>query len=187
MDLDVMKSSTPRYHLISPALVLALLVSTVVAAQTQVYKYRDENGNVVFSDRVPNQQNVELEAVEVPVSNSAQPPPEMPATRKKTTDSPSAPRYAIAITSPPDGTTIPMGPGNFVVTTSSKPGLTQGDLLQLKIDGAMYGEPQSSGTWKLQNVYRGEHSLVVERVDYRGKVLHRASPITVYVLRPSIR
>ena len=186
-----MKSVTPKHRMTHRSVFLVLLLSaTIATAQTQVYKYRDENGNVVFSDRAPNESNAEsdaVETVELPALNTAQPPPDMPSSKTKTTSAKSETRYESVITSPPDGTTIPMGPGNFAVTASAKPGLTQGEKLQLKIDGAVYGEPQNGTVWQLQNIYRGEHSLIVERIDRRGKVLHSTTPVTVYVLRPSIR
>ena len=185
-----MASSTTRHHIICQSVVFALLFSTAAAAQTKVYKYRDENGNMVFSDRIPAEDDAKpasLETIEVPASNMTQPPPEITVTRQEKQSGKSVARYEITITSPADGTTIPMGPGNFVVNARSKPGLAQGEKLQLKIDGAVYGEPQNGTIWQLQNVYRGEHSVMVERIDPRGKILHSASPITVYVLRPSVR
>lgn len=186
-----MKSVTANHRMTHRSVVLVLLLSaTVASAQTQIYKYRDENGNVVFSDRTPNESHGEsdaVEAVELPALNTAQPPQDAPASATKTVRPTIETRYETAITSPADGATIPMGPGNFAVTASAQPGLMPGEKLQLKIDGAVYGEPQNGTAWQLHNVYRGAHSLVVERIDRRGKILHTTTPVTVYVLRPSIR
>lgn len=171
---------------ITPYLVTALIALIVGSAYaTDVYKVVDKNGNVSFTDQPPAESAAgTVERVQVSSPNSAAPPLDM---RKPQTPAPEAEAvaYETLITSPPDGTTIPMGPGNFVVSALADPALG-GDRLRLLVDGEPLGEPQSSGNWQLTNVNRGEHQLVVERVNNRGKALDRSSPVTVYVMRPSI-
>ena len=52
--------------------------------------------------------------------------------------------------------------------------------------GYPQGSPQTTATWKLENVLRGPHDLVVQRLDSSGKVLATSDPVRVYVLRPGI-
>jgi hypothetical protein len=80
-----------------------------------------------------------------------------------------------------------MGPGNFAVTAMLSPPLNSDERAVLLLDGSPVGEPQRSSSWQLQNVFRGEHQLVVERRDNEGKARDTSLPVTVYVLRPSIR
>lgn len=162
---------------------IALMAGSALA--TDVYKVVDENGNVSFTDQPPKDTTAgTVERVQLSSPNSATPPPEMPEPAAPAPE-PEAVAYETVITSPPDGTTMPMGPGNFVVSAMADPALG-GDRLRLLMDGEPLGEPQTSRTWQLTNVNRGEHQLTVERVNSRGKVLDRSLPITVYVMRPSI-
>jgi hypothetical protein len=79
-----------------------------------------------------------------------------------------------------------MGPGNFSVSATVQPGLGSGSLLQLYVDGSASGNPQSSNTWELTNVFRGAHDLSVAVVDNKGDQLAVSEPVRVYVLRPSV-
>jgi len=54
------------------------------------------------------------------------------------------------------------------------------------MDGAPIGNPQRSNSWQLSNVFRGEHNMIVQRIN-GGNVVNSSVPITVYVLRPSVR
>lgn len=173
------------------AITVVLLVAAVSGidnARAQIYKYKDKDGNVVFSDTRPaNTEQAAVEEVELGATNSSGPPPEVPKAATKVDSDTKTIAYESVITSPSDGSTIPMGPGNFAVTANFSPALVSGERVQLLLDGAVVGEPQRGSAWQLSNVYRGEHQLVVQRIDRGGRTLHSSSPVTVYVLRPSIR
>ncbi|EED36337.1 conserved hypothetical protein [Luminiphilus syltensis NOR5-1B] len=155
-----------------------------VSADQRVYKYVDEQGNVEFSDKPPAPGD-SAEPVELNPANRSAPPPDI---AKPVAKAPVArPEYDTVITAPSDGSTIPMGPGNFAVAAQANPALASGERLQLLIDGAPVGKPQRGSSWQLSNVFRGEHKLVVKRLLTSGGELDRSEPVTVYVLRPSIR
>jgi len=166
--------------------VLAFAI-TPGAALADIYRYQDKDGNVVFSDKPPADQSQAAEPVELGATNRAAPPPAIPSPTSKAREEPSKVRYATTITSPYDGTPIPMGPGNFAVTAMLSPPLNSDERAVLLLDGSPVGEPQRSSSWQLQNVFRGEHQLVVERRNIEGKTRDASLPVTVYVLRPSIR
>jgi hypothetical protein len=160
-----------------------------MCAHGQIYKYKDQDGNTVFSDtRPPNAQPETVEEVELKAINSAQVQPSV-----KTTDSNTKreeqPKvvYNDRVSSPADGSTIPMGPGNFTVTATISPALASGERLQLLLDGAVTGAPQRGASWQLNNVFRGEHKLSVQRLGRSGDILNTSDTSVVYVLRPSIR
>ena len=78
-----------------------------------------------------------------------------------------------------------MGPGNFSISANVSPELKEGAQLQLSMNGTLYGEPQTSGIWLLNNVLRGAHDFSVSVVSSDGKPLAKSSPVRIYVLRPS--
>jgi hypothetical protein len=172
--------------LLSP-LVLLVLLSGPVIAQTPIYKYVDENGQTVFTDQPPANGS-KAESVEIDPINSSVPPTvdkerSTPSIQRKN----SAVDYQTMITSPGDGDTIPMGPGNFSVSAALSPPLSANERVRLIVDGITLGEAQRQPVWQLNNVFRGEHKLVVERLKGDDEVVHRSTSSSVFVLRPSIR
>ena len=179
-----MKTGIPLIAMASAVLAFTI---TPGAALADIYRYTDKDGNVVFSDKPPADQSQTAEPVELGTTNRAAPPPEIPRPAPQAGEEMRKVRYTSTITSPSDGTTIPMGPGNFAVTAMLSPPLNSDERAVLLLDGSPVGEPQRSSSWQLQNVFRGEHQLVVERRDNEGRARDRSLPVTVYVLRPSIR
>jgi hypothetical protein len=165
---------------------LILLFCTLLGAgaSAQVYRVVDENGNVTFTDRPPEN----AERVEVGPTNTAPPPATdlYPTPAPKPADKADAESgYKVAITAPANETIIPRGPGNFSVTASVTPALGRGHKLQLLLDGQPRQDPQAGGSWALTNVFRGEHNLTVAVIDGDGKQLATSEPVTVFVFRPS--
>ena len=168
-------------------LLLAALLLLPQLGAAQIYKTTDENGNVSYSDTPPT--SGPSEEMKLPSINSA-PPPEMtePAPSRPDTvaDTEDSTAYTVGISSPANETTIPMGPGNFSINAAVEPALSNGALLQLYVDGSPSGNPQSSNSWALTNVFRGAHDLKVEVVDNKGGPLAESDAVRVYVLRPSV-
>ena len=180
----MMTANTYR-GLVTATLIAALCSFT---AQAQIYKYTDKDGNVVFSDQPPSDSTQDtVEEVQLRETNTAPAPQVAPKAATTTENKPKKIAYSTTITSPADGTTIPMGPGNFAVSARVTPALGPGERLQLLMDGTPVSEPKRAGNWQLSNVFRGEHKLVVERLDRSGKALDSSAATTVYVLRPSVR
>ena len=166
-------------------LLLLTLLLLPVAGTAQIYKTTDEQGNVSYSDTPPA--GASSEQLELPPVNTTPPPPELPETRSRPVpEEPAVTDYTVTITSPPNETTIPMGPGNFSVSASVNPSPTPGKLLQLYVDGKPWGDPQAATSWALTNVFRGAHDLTVGVVDAEGEQLTSSEPVRVYVLRPSV-
>ncbi|MGB0188016.1 MAG: DUF4124 domain-containing protein [Aequoribacter sp.] len=167
-------------------LFLMLTLSSFAQGQTRIYKVVDANGNITFTDKPPISTQEESSAVELNQINISAPPPERARNARIDNSKPEGNiDYDITITSPPDSTTIPMGPGNFSLSASVSPALENGDKLQLILNGEPYGRPQSTSTWGLTNVLRGAHDLSIQAVSNSGKVLSQSRPVRVYVLRPS--
>lgn len=166
-------------------LIIALVFASA-AVSAQIYRTTDEQGNVVFTDRPPAAQGSDVEAVELNRTNTTPPPEERPdlapATRQD--KAARAPDYAVSVIAPTNDTVIPMGPGNFSVAATTSPALAQGESLQLILSGTPWQEPQSRGQWNLTNIRRGEHDIVVLRLDADGKEVAASEPVRILVLRP---
>jgi len=166
-------------------LLITFLLALPMTLSAQIYKTTDEHGNVVYTDAPPSTSN-SSEKVQLNRTNTSSPPPEVvrpapPAPQEE----PEETRYSAEITSPPNETTIAMGPGNFTVSAKVRPSLAAGESLQLLIDGAPRGEPQTEPLWNLTNVFRGQHDLTVMVLDADGQPLATSEPVRVYVFRPS--
>jgi hypothetical protein len=157
----------------------------VVAVATPVYKVTDENGNVGFTDQPPAVDADSAEQHTIRPLNAAEPFATKPVEPEPAPAEVTIP-FETRIEQPADGGTIPMGPGNFIVTVSINPPLTDSEDLQLEIDGAPYGPPQKQHWWPLDNIYRGEHQLRVLRLHSSEGQVDVSDTSTVFVLRPSV-
>jgi hypothetical protein len=181
-------------HQRSPLLAWACAgLLTATAAFGQIYKTTDAQGNVLFTDQPPPSA-ADAEKVDLNRLNTAPPPKPAPPSGEPSADikpakakQPRALEYQIAIQSPADESTIPMGPGNFSVVAATDPPLAAGERLQLLFDGEPRGDAQASASWQLTNVFRGAHELRVQRETAEGEVLATSKPVTVYVHRPSVK
>lgn len=150
---------------------------------SQIYRYTNEAGEIVFSDQPPADGSAQ--EVEVSPTNSAV--PTKPVARRDGLQSPPSPQaYQTTITAPADQTTLPPGPGNVDVSASFSPPLAGGERVALTLDGERTGDPQRNGRWQLSNLYRGEHKLIAERIGRNGDVIDRSPVVTIYVYRPTV-
>ena len=170
-------------------LLILLLFPLAGGAESTIYRTTDEQGNVIFTDAPPADGHPG-ERVDVPPVNTT-PAPQVRESPTEESSAPSTEEEAqappqVAITYPPNETTIPQGPGNFSVTADVTRPLQSSERLQLQLDGEPRGEPQRQGTWNLTNVLRGAHDLTVSVLGEEGEPLATSEPVRVYVLRPSV-
>lgn len=146
-------------------------------AQANVYKWVDKDGKVHYSDEPQaNAQLVELN--EKTFNNIAPPAQPRPITATQAIEEV---RYQVNIVSPSEEETLRNNNGDFDVTVELTPEINGQYLLALKIDGELVGAPQASNTFKLTNVDRGEHILVVDAMTQNGKVFASSSPRKVFL------
>jgi Domain of unknown function (DUF4124)/Bacterial Ig domain len=166
--------------------VLALTVTLSGPALSQIYRTKDADGNVVFTDTPPP--GGSAKQVQLQHTNTAEPvavpPPATPEDEAVVEEV--APTQAVRITSPANDETIPMGGGNFSVVARVEPPLEKGQSLQLSLDGNPTGKLQQSGFWDLTSVDRGTHQLTVAVVDSNGQIITSSLPVTVHVMRPGL-
>ena len=173
----------------SITMLIAIVCATlsVSSASQTIYKVTDKNGQITYTDIAPESSEHTVEKYTVQNPNSALPVvSETAAPRIAPAPESAVPQYVTLISIPADGTTIPMGPGNFMVEANISPQLGTSERLQLEIDGTPFGPPQQQAHWQLTNIFRGTHGLRVMRLDESGSTVDTSEISTVFVLRPSV-
>ncbi|MAX97638.1 MAG: hypothetical protein CMI08_00290 [Oceanospirillaceae bacterium] len=150
------------------------------AAATEVYTYRDKNGNVVFSDK-PSANSKKHEVREIPIVPAFNVPP-------KEEVKPPEPVFSytsLSIVTPRNEDHLQSGyAGNVQVSAVLSPALREQDTIVMLDNGAVIAEGRQSN-FALQNLNRGEHQLQMQVRDSKGKVLISSNPVTLYVQRAS--
>lgn len=158
-------------------LICLTIMLTSAFAQATVYKWVDKDGKVHYSDE-PQANAQVLELTEKTLNNIAPPAAPKPITATQAIEEV---RYQVEIVSPTEEATLRNNNGDFDVTVQLTPEIDGQYLLALKLDGKLIGTPQASNTFKLTNIDRGEHILVVDAMTQNGKVFASSSPRKVFL------
>ena len=160
---------------------LTFTVGIVMPAAAEIYKRTNPDGSVEFTD--------------VPRSEEEKPVPLSPMSTFKTTPVPQGrtstaradtKKYsAISVVSPAHEATIRDNTGTVKVNVSLSPALRSRHKLVLLVDGEQKGESRT-GSFTLNNLDRGSHSLVAQVVDKAGNALISSAPVTIYLFRQSV-
>ena len=165
---------------------VAVLCAGHLTAAEKIYKVVDEEGNVTFTDTPPNDADAMVEPHSILGTNTTPAVATAPEDAVKIDQADAEASYVTRIVSPANESTIPMGPGDFMVEAEVSPGLDNEERLILLLDGEAVGAPQSVPQWQLTNVFRGAHRLQVVRVSKTGAAQSQSTEHTVYVMRPSV-
>ncbi len=164
-----------------------LMLIAVPALAGQVYRWTDENGQVVFGDEPPR--GVAAEPVEIrpPQTFKALPVPK-PATPEPATaaEKPRAVEYeTVEILRPARDEAIRSNNGFLVISFRAKPNLAPEDHFEVVMDGKTVGTTRNQSL-ALENVDRGTHTVEVHIVDGSGKQRAASDPVTFHLLRHHI-
>lgn len=167
--------------------IAALCASSATLSSADIYKYRDANGNIVYSDTPVEG----AERVDIVVYNPAKPGDsagaiEPPANELNDSISDEAITYSLSITSPADDSTVPMGQETLTVNLDLTPTAPANIAYRLIANGAPVAQEKES-SFLLEQLYRGELVLTAEAIDSEGNVIATATAITVHVKRASQR
>ena len=172
-------------------LVFALLVSGWAMGETRIYKTKDANGNVIFTDVPPIKDGKPEEPVVLKETNTWAGPGTDKTTKRtpwivneKGEETPEVfvPYSTLSIVAPANDASVRENSGHVTVTVSILPPLAVSHQLRLLMDGKAMG--QNSGTsFPLENVDRGTHSLLLEVVNASGQSLQQASVTTFHMQR----
>lgn len=166
---------------------LILAVTTADAAGSRIYRTVDEQGNVVFTD-IPPREDEESEQVVIENPNSFDAQEAAPETDQWIVETPEAsaePEFSysvLEVASPQNDESIRENAGNVMIIGNISPNLRPGDTVRLIMDGAVVQEGRQS-TFELTNVDRGTHLVALDIIDSEGKVLIRSSGITFHLMR----
>lgn len=176
-----------------------LLLIFMLPAQAEIYRWVDDDGNVVFSDEPhANAEKIEVSpsTVYTPQENIQGPdegedeilklsPDDTPGVEEA---EPAVPAYQLRIIAPAHDESIWVNNGNVTVNMIVEPQLDaeRGDRVLLQLDGAPVGEPQSATTFQLNNLSRGTHSLSAQVVDNNGSMLTSSGTVTFHLHRASV-
>ena len=171
-----------KYILISIALICA-------PALAGVYKYVDENGNVVFTDAPPvEQQTEEVELPEIQTSEKYRPSGSTysaPGTKKSGKRSGAQARFDFSL-SPEDGATIRANGGQITASVNITPAPEIPVTVNFYVDGALVAESESTSA-VLTGLDRGSHSIEAELIaSETGMILGRTAPSNIIILRASV-
>lgn len=166
---------------------LLLLLAAFVSVKAEVYRWKDADGNVIFSD-TPHDgaQIIELgpttvvpgEPVAKPVDAVAEPSP-----------SPAQPSsyQSIAVVAPADDETLRDQPAVAIDVNIDPPLMVeQGHRVLLYVDGAAHGEPTDSPHFVLPGMVRGSHQLAAAVVDAGGAELIRSTATVFHLHKTSV-
>ena len=170
-----------RFPLARPLLLASLLATaaSLAQAQAEVYKSRDAQGNVIFSDKSSGS----AEAVKLPPTNTI---PEVAAPQGQAPSAApvgAAGGYTLAIVSPVDGQTVFSATATLDVGVSVAPALQPGHSLRLLLDGAPAGIPQL-GSITLEGLSQGTHTLELQVLDADGELVQSSGTVSVHLQRP---
>lgn len=152
----------------------------VKATSTKVYVWVDENGKVVYSDTPrPGAEEVQVKDKNIIPSNIDT---SILDIKPKVLED----KFDVEITQPSNNQTIRDNTGSLLVQGRIKPLFKQGHKIRLLIDNSPFGSPQSYALFRLSNIDRGEHSLKLELLNDKGKVIASSTPVTFYMHRASL-
>ena len=188
-------------RLIFSILILCLGGVISAIASADVYQYKDEEGNILYSDKpVPggkrikeNQPSVAPKTViKVERKNSN----ELSKKNEKTDTIPSKskseekkpkPYTAISIISPEHDQAIRSNNGDVEIKISLVPPLqkTFGHKIKIKFDGSELNDVWETADIQLKTLNRGSHTVTAIIIDKAGKKLKQSKQITFHLQRYS--
>lgn len=148
-----------------------------------IYQWTDSHNNVHFSDspqlgaeEIKLAQRQRYSSPHQPVIPNTEPIPLVMADKTTTT----------TIIQPEDKATIRNASGVVSLIMAVNPKLKPGEKLQVVLNGSPVGEPKASTAITLTSIHRGQHVLLVQRVDGTGGVRSTSNRVTIYMMPPKI-
>lgn len=170
-----------------PILLLASMLG-MSAAHAEVFRYTDENGNVVYTDE-RRQGAEEIKVREIPTINM----PDGPLTEdalnraEKAKKAPSGSGYGrVAFSEPENNTAFWSGSGNITLAVGATPALRDSHQYEVVLDGQSIGS-NTSGLFNVQHIDRGTHTATVRIIDASRNVVETGQSISFTVHRPSVK
>lgn len=157
--------------------IAAMLFNTF--AEAKIYRWKDKNGNWVYSDKPKKgSQKVKLNA-----------PMVMPSTNTDILQSNQNTKpiaYQASISSPSHEQTIRENTGTVYITGQVTPSFHKGFMVQLFHNGNAVGPKQSTTSFVLKSLSRGEHKLKMAVYNPQGKAIATSPESTFFLHKASV-
>ncbi len=168
------------------ALFLSLLMLAGSASATDVYRWVDANGQTHYSDQwQPGAEKVRITTTSpaTDVRPSSEQRAATATAGARPAEKADGRRYeSLQIVRPAQEEVLWNIEGQLPVSVQVTPALQPGDDLRLFLDGKLQELPAGSTEARLQEVYRGTHTLKAEVANQAGTVLIE-SPIVGFTVR----
>lgn len=159
----------------------SLTFSVAEAASSRIYVWKNEKGQLVYSDSPqPGAEEVDVKSTNTMSS------PNVDTSILDLKPKEIEEKYSVSISSPEDKGTVRDNTGSVYVSGKVSPIFKQGLKIQLYLDGSPYGKPQDYSRFALRNVDRGEHQIKLTLLNEKGKVIASSKDITFYMHRASV-
>jgi hypothetical protein len=168
-----------------PAIVIVTATLLLIngAAQAEVYRQVDAQGNVTFSDQPSSgAETIQVKPVttitlpKIQDLERLEPPPQ---------EQPPSPLYELVrIVYPRNNEAFYSGNGDVQFSVISSPQLRDGHKYEVTLDGQPVGQ-STSGTILVQQIDRGTHQAGVNIVNRRGAQVGSGTGVTFTIHRPS--
>lgn len=170
-------------------LILALFISLVVFSQAgfteTVYKGKDADGNVLFSDKpLPDSEKIEIK----PAQTYTPAPLPKDGSKNKSEGPAEVSHYEVSILEPANDQTMTTDIQSVRVSISVRPELQKGDKVQLFLNGKPFGQLSDSLNFALPRLDRGSYEVKARVVSEKdpAKVKGESAPITFFQRRTSV-
>jgi hypothetical protein len=161
-----------------------LLLPPLGVQATQIYRYVDDEGNVVFSGQPPAGRAAERVMLP-PVNAVGGAPGASRSTPASGQGEPQAPYPGFRIVAPENDTSIRANNGDFNITVHTDQPLRPGHHVVLLFDGKEVARGAAL-TFAMKNVDRGTHTAQARIVDSAGNELAVTEPVTFTVQRVAV-
>lgn len=173
-------------------IVKVLLLSVVLLPGVlcaQIYKQKDADGRVSYTDK-PAAGETSEEIAAKPIINSLPEVAPAPAATNsnQTKNGEALPDYkSVEIIYPLNEFTLTTGESAALeIKAATVPKVQSNHKLHILLDGVSVGALPGTGTITVNNPERGEHLLTAQIVDENGGVLLQSAPIKIYVQQISV-
>jgi hypothetical protein len=164
---------------------LLLLITASFSVHAGIYKWVDENGEVIYSDKPRTENMKEHTPPALQITPAIKPKPKTEETVEAPVAVTSYTKFDI--TSPVNDETIRDAAGSFGVKLALEPALdvTAGHYINLQIDGKTRVSKTTKQDINLKFIDRGSHSISAEIRDVTGKLLKASNSVTIHLHRTS--
>ncbi len=164
-------------------ILLTLSIATPVNASTaKIYVWRNEKGELVYSDTPrPGAEEVKTKPGNVISSSTVVETQVLDIQKRKIAED-----YQVVINIPKNNSTIRDNTGSVYIQGSIKPIFKRGLKIQLILDDKPYQKPQTHTKFSLRNIDRGEHKIKMKLLNEKGKEIALSKAITFYMHRASV-